>query len=131
MKTCPVCKVEKNLDQFNKKADGLQSKCRACQREWYGNYYQSSPKEKDRLSKKKARQIHENRQLLKKLKNVPCMDCGQSYPSFVMDFDHRDPSKKKFSVGSAVRDHTLDAIMKEIEKCDVVCANCHRIRTYA
>ena len=38
---------------------------------------------------------------------------------------------KKFSIsGKGVKDNTLDAIIKEIEKCEIVCANCHRHRTY-
>lgn len=60
------------------------------------------------------------------------MDCGVSYPSYVMDFDHRDPSLKKFELGDALsKVYSIQLVLDEIAKCDVVCANCHRIRTYA
>lgn len=60
----------------------------------------------------------------------PCHDCGQTFPPFVMDFDHRDPSDKKYTI-SRMYDHSNETIDKEIAKCDLVCANCHRIRTFA
>ena len=69
---------------------------------------------------------------LRDLRRRPCGDCGQSFPPYVMDFDHRDPSKKLFAIttGSA---HLMsrEKLISEIEKCDVVCANCHALRTYA
>lgn len=63
-------------------------------------------------------------------KNVPCMDCGQSYPSYVMDFDHRDPSTKKFDIAKVYKISSEQKLRDEIAKCDVVCSNCHRIRTH-
>jgi hypothetical protein len=59
----------------------------------------------------------------------PCMDCGNQFPPYVMDFDHRDPTLKKNNVAYMAHS-SLDRIMEEIEKCDLVCANCHRIRTH-
>jgi len=57
------------------------------------------------------------------------MDCGESNP-LVLDFDHKDPNKKSFTIGSVARKGwSLEVLYKEIDKCDVVCANCHRIRT--
>ena len=67
---------------------------------------------------------------LRELRQVPCMDCGGLFPPHVMDFDHRDPKTKAFSVAA---DKTLlknRAVLEaEVAKCDIVCANCHRIRT--
>jgi hypothetical protein len=57
----------------------------------------------------------------------PCMDCGGYFPPVCMDFDHRDPSNKSFSVAGSKR--RLWILLEEISKCDLVCANCHRIRT--
>lgn len=64
-------------------------------------------------------------------KVVPCLDCGKTYPFYVMDLDHRDRTRKKFeiAVGHARR-YSRKAMREEIEKCDAVCANCHRVRTY-
>lgn len=57
------------------------------------------------------------------------MDCGVHYPSYVMDFDHRDPSTKKGGVGKFVS-VGWKSLKEEIAKCDLVCANCHRERTW-
>ncbi len=62
-------------------------------------------------------------------KSRPCADCGIQYPYYVMDFDHRDGGLKEFPLYS-VHGVTKRAILREIEKCDVVCANCHRERTH-
>lgn len=57
-----------------------------------------------------------------------CVDCGINN-HIVLDFDHlRD---KKYNVSRMIHDgFSWKAIMKEVEKCEVVCANCHRMRTY-
>jgi hypothetical protein len=68
-----------------------------------------------------------NKQLLNALKSRPCADCGVQYPPYVMDFDHlRD---KKYNLGWA-KNLAVDTILAEAAKCDVVCSNCHRIRTH-
>jgi hypothetical protein len=68
-----------------------------------------------------------NKEFIKNSKDKPCMDCGIKYPYYVMDFDHR--KDKKFNIGRA-REHNINKVKEEITKCDVVCANCHRERTY-
>jgi len=74
------------------------------------------------------------RDFINKFKDNPCLDCGKSYPHYVMDFDHVR-GEKEFSIGSApdIRigfDKLFSKIADEIKKCDLVCANCHRERTY-
>lgn len=58
-----------------------------------------------------------------------CYDCGGRFPSEALDWDHLPGSEKLFSIGSQAQNHTFDAVIDEIAKCQVVCANCHRIRT--
>lgn len=66
-----------------------------------------------------------------RIKSVPCTDCGEPFPSYVMDFDHRDPLTKLGNVSTMVKKSIpWETVLKEIEKCDVVCANCHRVRTH-
>jgi hypothetical protein len=61
----------------------------------------------------------------------PCVDCGETDP-LVLEFDHRDPSQKLFSVANgANQTWSWEKIEAEIAKCDVRCANCHRRRTKA
>jgi hypothetical protein len=57
-----------------------------------------------------------------------CMDCGYRVSAVALDFDHRDSTTKSFTVGKACN-RLWERVLIEIDKCDVVCANCHRIRT--
>jgi len=114
MKKCFRCEKIKNLDFFGKDIrhkDNKQSSCKECQRELLKQF----------RTKK--------RELVNKAKDKPCMDCGVKYPYYVMDFDHKE--NKCFGISEAVNKNiSLTKIKLEIEKCDLVCANCHRIRTF-
>lgn len=68
------------------------------------------------------------RAMLDELKNKPCMDCGGTFPPECMDFDHREGEVKLLRIGSQLR-RKWESVLAEIAKCDLVCANCHRIRT--
>ncbi|HYK97286.1 MAG TPA: hypothetical protein VEU77_02725 [Candidatus Acidoferrales bacterium] len=76
------------------------------------------------------RRRREHAALLRAFKRSACMDCGLSFPWFVMEFDHRDGSAKRGLVSQMPGRVGLMTLLLEIEKCDIVCANCHRIRTY-
>ena len=69
-------------------------------------------------------------ELLSELRDVPCADCGHRYPPHVMDFDHRDPGAKGATVTRMIGRAGTARILDEVAKCDIVCANCHRARTY-
>jgi hypothetical protein len=47
-----------------------------------------------------------------------------------MDFDHRNPEEKEYEISKLISGCQLTKLWKELEKCDVVCANCHRERTF-
>lgn len=68
---------------------------------------------------------------LKKFKeSKPCSDCGISYPYFVMQFDHIGVGKKANVAAMASGGYSEKAMLEEISKCELVCANCHAIRTF-
>lgn len=67
------------------------------------------------------------RTFIDSLKDNPCTDCNQKFPPCVMDFDHR--TNKKFGIADSTC-RSKEQIMAEVEKCELVCANCHRIRTH-
>jgi len=78
-----------------------------------------------------AQRTRQARRMVQEAKNQPCEDCGIQYPHYIMDLDHRDPEDKVMSVASMVGQQTsLERLAAEIAKCDVVCSNCHRERTY-
>lgn len=57
----------------------------------------------------------------------PCVDCEESDP-VCLDFHHRDPSQKSFVIGHQYAQRSRERMQIEIDKCDVLCANCHRKR---
>ncbi len=64
--------------------------------------------------------------LIQFFRDHPCVECGEQDP-VVLEFDHlRD---KAFAIGPKLSSRNWQSILNEIEKCDVVCANCHRRRT--
>lgn len=70
-----------------------------------------------------------NREYVTKIKAGPCTDCGQCYPPYVMQFDHIG-TDKSFDVSTGVNDaYSISRLQQEIDKCELVCANCHAIRT--
>lgn len=59
----------------------------------------------------------------------PCISCGEGDP-IVLEFDHIDPETKHMSISHAIHSGVpLSTLQEEIEKCQVLCANCHRRRT--
>ena len=134
MKKCTICKEEKELCEFNKRAsnkDGIQNICRVCSNEKSRSYYENNTeKHKKVILKRNRRIINENRQKAWDYqKTHHCVDCGESNP-VVLEFDHRDDVNKLNTISTLVGSGcSWRKIEEEIEKCDVRCANCHRIRT--
>lgn len=77
-----------------------------------------------------AKRYAHRRAFLDWLKNQPCRDCGHKFPPFVMDFDHRDPAGKRLELTKWTSRGSAESLFVELVKCDVVCANCHRVRTW-
>ncbi len=69
------------------------------------------------------------RELIRKVKSVPCTDCGVEYAPYIMQFDHVR-GEKSFGVATGPY-RKLEDVLKEIEKCEIVCANCHAERTHS
>ena len=69
-------------------------------------------------------------QYLRDLKtSTPCVDCRINYPYYVMDFDHVRGTKQA-NVAELINTLSKKKIDLEIAKCEIVCSNCHRIRTH-
>lgn len=76
---------------------------------------------------RKRRAQSKGRQYINKLKGAPCTDCGETFHPDAMEFDH--VRGEKWRNISRLTSASVDTIRKEIAKCDLVCANCHRVRT--
>jgi hypothetical protein len=69
------------------------------------------------------------REIIRQIKeNTSCVDCGSRFPHYVLEFDHAH-GEKEFNIGSTTG-MSIARLMQEMAKCDVVCANCHRIREW-
>lgn|SRR5262245_54003033 len=129
LKICSKCLNEKPISEFNFKQQkiGLRhSYCRECGKEFTRRHYKEN---KRQYLDRNARSYARRRDLVRRMMSRPCTDCGIQYPYYVMDFDHREGEVKEYELNCVDR-MTIHAILREIGKCDVVCANCHRQRTW-
>ena len=128
---CYRCGEPKPAEEFawRRKAKGQRdSFCRPC-RSAYGREHYVANRQRyiDQAAMVKRRLRHERTlALIEYFRTHPCVQCGEANP-VVLEFDHvRD---KAFDIGQNLLDHRWEAIVEEIAKCEVVCANCHRRRT--
>jgi hypothetical protein len=100
-------------------------------REWMRTKRAADPEFKARqLALVRARKAA-RRQLLATIKlERGCIDCGYRSESRFLQFDHRDPSAKSFTISNQLM-KPLEIVMAEVAKCDVRCASCHEIRSAA
>jgi len=147
MKTCKHCQEEKPMADIKFKGGRATCYCRYC----YNRYkkgrrladgtFVGAPRkapiteeqrrERKRLSNRR-RDVAVRKLCNEFMKNYlagrACMDCGYSN-MIALDMDHRQPTEKQYSISGLLTGGRLARLKEEIEKCDVVCANCHRIRT--
>jgi hypothetical protein len=97
------------------------------QREAQHRYYLENKRKYREASRKKNNLIR--RKIIELKTGKKCKDCGIKYPYYVMDFDHIK-GEKKFNIGNSVSNMTMKTFLEEVEKCEIVCSNCHRHRTY-
>lgn len=133
-KFCNGCQKSKpqTTDHFGRRGNGFQSRCKECQGNYHKQHYiDNSEAYKERAAERNKKIIVEVREFIRSKKDVPCQDCGIKYPYYVMDFDHREGVVKDYNVAAMARQKlSLDLVIEEVAKCDVVCSNCHRIRTH-
>lgn len=131
-KFCNGCSLNKPLTSFAKKGNGLQSRCKDCQNLYHKQHYKDNVKSyKDKAKIRNKKSTEKFRQFIRDKKDKPCQDCGIKYPYYVMDFDHRPGEIKCFNIANLAKTQPrLEIVIEEINKCDIVCSNCHRIRTH-
>ena len=128
-KRCGNCSEVKPLEAFHrwKRGDGYQPWCKAC-RKIYDAAYSART-----LARRRERRTERRREFLvwyAALKEAqPCADCGGTFPSAAMQWDHRPGTDKVGDVSNLLGRLCKQRILDEIAKCDLVCANCHAVRT--
>lgn len=83
-------------------------------------------KTKDRTNRTRTRH---SRKLWELKESSGCIDCGEKYPHYMLEFDHLPGHKKLGSPVEVARSYSMQKALEEIQKCDIVCANCHRRKT--
>jgi hypothetical protein len=127
MKKCCKCKAIKNETQFSKKKsakDGLQSRCNECMSKTMLKVYYE---DKAAWRKNCKRQKQRKHQWINDFKaEKGCSTCKESDFN-CLEFHHLNRSEKEYDISRMVSDNVGDErILKEIERCIVLCANCHR-----
>lgn len=133
MKHCARCGLTKapaNFYRSVRRADGLQVYCAACCAEISHQQYE---RRVGRSVARRARSSYETPRSawLRSLKTGrPCTDCGRIFAPQVMQWDHLPQFKKVGDISEAFRGRTEQEVLIEIAKCELVCTNCHTIRTF-
>lgn len=111
--TCTTCGKNKLLSRFALNGPTrTKHECNSC-----------------RATRPLPKHAQQNKEALDKARSAPCADCGKTYPIICMDFDHLPQHPKAFNLSTHWKTLQHSEIMQEVAKCEVVCSNCHRIRT--
>lgn len=126
LKACSGCNTVKPVTEFHKhRQRGYQAQCKACRKEQSRRSYAADPSS---YARRNAEYRDGIRDWLRQFKEtLRCSRCDTT-DSRVLEFHHRNPSEKSFNIGDVTRRGvSIARIRAEILKCDVMCANCHRI----
>lgn len=124
-KKCSACKESKDLSEFRKdksRKGGHAIQCASCAslayKEAYAEKYGAKARERNN------KRWNENRVKLVEYKRTGCARCDEKHIA-CLELHHLDPTEKEFGIGSALS-RSWEHIEKELEKCIILCANCHR-----
>jgi hypothetical protein len=129
-KKCTRCGKTKLYAEFQKRAatkTGCASMCRSCKQAYDRAHYAAHPNRRNyinlnrRAARKKAHEF-----ICEYLRTHPCVDCGEKDP-VVLEFDHVRGQKR--NTVAQLKNSSASAVEREIKKCVVRCANCHRRKT--
>lgn len=128
MKTCSRCQrddVEFAVKTKNGKI-GLQPYCKDCNKQYHRQHYYDN--KQDYFEKNKQRRVALYEEFLRHMEGKSCLDCGNTDVR-VLEFDHRIAASKIANVSRLNNTASWKTLESEMNKCDIVCCNCHRIRT--
>jgi Flp pilus assembly protein TadD len=127
-----ICEQSKEYYEQNK--DAILDRMRV----YHKKYYHENREvllEKNRLHVSQYRKHYNEQQQKKRLERhdwlwelkcgLSCIQCGDDDPA-CLDFHHADPLKKDGAISKLITTASMDRVIEEIEKCDVLCASCHR-----
>lgn len=125
-KKCNICKQDKPITEYypNKQCKhGVVGTCRPCYAIRIGTWYSDNRSRRQQAANERNQK--RKREVVDHFGNK-CYDCGQSYQQCVYQFHHLDPNEKDVNPSYAIT--TPNKMWKELDKCVMLCANCHMIR---
>jgi hypothetical protein len=134
-KVCSKCKINKPLEDYYKdvyKKDGRTSSCKICNDIKYKKYYIEHKQQiAKHLKKYQKKRVEKHKKawmpILKEIYGtIACTKCGYDKCFAALDFHHRKGETKKFGIAIILACKVTAKRIKEIKKCDILCANCHR-----
>jgi hypothetical protein len=125
---CTACKVAKPLGEFHRRGDGYQSWCKECCRARDAEYHVRM--RAIRKIQKRERQQSQVAWMRELKSSRPCTDCGGWFHPAAMTFDHLPGTSKRGDVSNLLYAGYRQVLLDEIAKCELVCANCHAVRTF-
>src|SRR5260221_6827290 len=128
-KYCSGCELVRPITEFHRRGTGVQSVCKSCKRQTDARDYRKNvAKLMKQKTARRRRQLEWHHQLKR---GRPCSICGRVFQPAAMQWDHRPGTKKLGDVASLLNRASRARVEAEIAKCDLVCANCHAIRSTA
>jgi hypothetical protein len=125
---CGRCGKLKSANDFHRRGlGGRQAWCKECRRVYDAAYHRRTWGEARRAQKRERQ--HEFSAWYRCLKDGPCTDCGGHFDPVVMQWDHLPGHQKSANLSDLAGTGSRRRVLEELEKCELVCANCHALRT--
>jgi hypothetical protein len=128
LKHCGRCTLNRPLHEFHRAEDGHQPWCKECKRDYAAAHYQANKTRRRATNRRRHRAFMEWYTGLKA--GRPCSDCGDTFHPQAMHWDHLPGSSKSADIAVLARRGSRKRVLDEIAKCELVCANCHAIRSH-
>lgn len=128
---CNDCLQTKALTDFAsdiRNPTGYNVRCRACQSTRSKKHYADNQRVYYERNLRRKLQLREEVQALKE--SAPCIDCQKYWPYYVMHYDHITDNKVDGVSRLIGTNRSRESVMAEIAKCELVCGNCHAVRTH-
>jgi hypothetical protein len=130
VKRCSKCEETKPYAEFHKykRGDGYRPWCKSCRKVYDHDYNLRNHR---RWAEQKLAWQQSRGAWLREMKTgKTCTDCGGTFPPEAMEWDHLPGTIKLGAISNKIRTWSRKLIFEELAKCELVCANCHAIRTY-
>lgn len=128
LRRCAKCGHWKQQSDFHDSRTGQFSYCKECRNAYDRRYYAERGRAA-RLERGRARRRQAQSWLNSLKDGLPCTDCGQAFPAPIMHWDHLPGHQKIGAVSDLASSRTAALVLDELKKCELVCANCHSLRT--